>query len=95
MHVAERSLFLGISRMLWAFDINPAIDATGEQILPDPDKLTQGILVMPEEFKVNITPRDQARADLVEKEWLEAEELLDPITKQWKQTPDGMVLPSL
>ncbi|KAG9598982.1 putative cytochrome P450, partial [Aureobasidium melanogenum] len=96
MHVAERSLFLGISRMLWAFDINPVIDsATGEEILPDPDKLTQGILVMPEEYKVNITPRDQIRADLIEKEWQEAEDLLDPITKQWKQMPKGMVLPSL
>ncbi|KAG9890326.1 hypothetical protein KCU98_g7121, partial [Aureobasidium melanogenum] len=82
--------------MLWAFDINPVIDsATGEEILPDPDKLTQGILVMPEEYKVNITPRDQIRADLIEKEWQEAEDLLDPITKQWKQMPKGMVLPSL
>ncbi|KAG9693583.1 putative cytochrome P450, partial [Aureobasidium melanogenum] len=96
MHVAERSLFLGISRMLWAFDINPVIDfATGEAILPDPDTLTQGILVMPEEYKVNITPRDEIRADLIRKEWQEAEELLDPVTKQWKQTPEGMVLPSL
>ncbi|KAG9603021.1 putative cytochrome P450, partial [Aureobasidium melanogenum] len=92
MHVAERSLFLGISRMLWAFDINPVIDsATGEEILPDPDRLTQGILVMPEEYKVNITPRDRIRADLIKKEWQEAEELLDPITKQWKQTPKDSI----
>ncbi|KAH0152297.1 hypothetical protein KCU67_g9891, partial [Aureobasidium melanogenum] len=48
-----------------------------------------------EEYNVNITPRDQTRADLIKKEWQEAEELLDPITKQWKQTPEGMVLPSL
>ena len=50
---------------------------------------------MPEEFEVKIVPRDQSRANLIEREWQEAEELLDPITKQWKRTPDGMVLPSL
>jgi cytochrome P450 len=96
MHVAERSLFLGMSRLLWAFDIKPVIDpATGEAILPDPDRMTQGIMAMPEEFEVKIVPRDQSRANLIEREWQEAEELLDSITKQWKRTPDGMVLPSL
>ncbi|KAH0286188.1 cytochrome P450 [Aureobasidium namibiae CBS 147.97] len=96
MHVAEASLFLGMSRLLWAFDIKPVIDpATGQAILPDPDRLTQGIMAMPEEFEVKIVPRDQNRADLVENEWQEAEELVDPITKQWKRTPEGMVLPSV
>jgi len=96
MHLAEASLFLGMSRLLWAFDIEPVIDpTTGKAILPDPDRLTQGILVMPEEFEVKIVPRDQSRADLVEKEWQEAEaELLDPVTKQWKRMPEGMTLSS-
>jgi cytochrome P450 len=96
-HVAEASLFLGMARMLWAFDIKPVINpATGEAILPDPERLTQGIMAMPEEFEVEIVPRDQSRANLIEKEWKEAEEeSLDPITKQWKRTPEGMVLPSL
>lgn len=96
MHVAKTSLFLGMSRLLWAFDIKPVIDpATGQAVLPDPDRSTQGIMAMPEEFEVKIVPRDQSRADLVENEWQEAEELLDPITKQWKRTPEGMVLPSV
>jgi cytochrome P450 len=42
MHVAERSLFLGMSRMLWAFDIEPATDKEGNKIIPDTDKYTQG-----------------------------------------------------
>lgn len=96
MHVAERSLFLGMSRMLWAFNIRPAVDpVTGDAILPDPDRLTQGFVCMPEEFPAKITPRDEKRAGLVAKEWHEALELLDPVTMQWKKTPDGMVLPSL
>lgn len=39
MHLAERSLFLGISRALWAFDILPALDASGKEIIPEPEKL--------------------------------------------------------
>ncbi|KAI5240963.1 cytochrome P450 [Aureobasidium subglaciale] len=91
MHLAERSLFLGMSRLLWAFNIKPTVDpTTGKEILPDPDKLTQGLVCMPEEFLVALTPRDQNRADLVEKEWQEVQQSLDPITKQWKQTPEGV-----
>ena len=81
MHVAERSLFLAIARMLWAFDIGPV---EGNE-LPDPDRLTQGFVCMPEEFEVSITPRDERRAEMVRKEWEEAQSLLDKETKQWKE----------
>lgn len=88
MHVAERSLFLGISRMLWAFDITPAVDASGEPIMPDSSKLTQGFDCCPEEFPATITPRSKERAEIVEREWREVEaEQLDPVTKQWKVMP--------
>lgn len=43
-HVAERSLFLGMSRILWAFDIEPQVDELGNKILPNPDNLTQGFV---------------------------------------------------
>lgn len=88
IHVAERSLFLGISRILWAFHVEPALDAAGEPILPDQEKLTQGFVCMPEPFQAKITPRSQARADMVVREWENAEnESLDPETKQWKVSP--------
>jgi cytochrome P450 len=92
IHVAERSLFLGMSRILWAFDIQPSSDDKGLPILPDPDHLTQGFVCMPEEFPARIIPRSQARADMVVREWKEAEELLDPETKQWLQPPVEIVL---
>jgi cytochrome P450 len=95
IHVAERSLFLGISRMLWAFDIKPKIGKDGQPILPDCDALTQGFVCMPEEFECTITPVSEARAQMVRGEWREAEKLLDPDTKQWKDIPEGMALPSL
>ena len=96
MHVAERSLFLGMSRMLWGFDIKPAVDKSGKPIIPDTNLYTQGFVCMPEEFQASITPRSAERAEIIRKEWKEAEkELLDPETKQWKEVPEGMALPSL
>lgn len=85
IHVAERSLFLGMSRILWAFDIAPALDAkTKEPILPDADRFTQGFVCMPEPYPARITPRSQAKADRVMEEWKEAQkECLDTRTKQY------------
>ncbi|RJE21071.1 to cytochrome p450 [Aspergillus sclerotialis] len=89
IHVAERSLFLAMSRILWAFDIAPALDpVTKGPIIPDPDRLTQGFVCMPEEYPARITPRSKERADHVIKEWKDAEKTnLDMKAKQWVQNP--------
>ena len=84
MHVADRSLFLTISRMLWAFDIKPALDTMGKPIIPDTEKLTQGLMYGPEPFPVMIVLRSKERADVVSREWEEAQMLLDPVSMQWK-----------
>lgn len=84
MHVAERSLFLGMSRILWGFDVTPEQDEKGRDVLPDQEKLTQGFVCMPEEFSARITPRSAARAELIRKDWQEAETTnLDAQSKQW------------
>ncbi|CAG7972379.1 unnamed protein product [Penicillium olsonii] len=89
IHVAERSLFLGMARILWAFRIEAEI-VDGRPVLPDPDRLTQGFVCMPEEFGARITPRSQGMADLVVREWREAErDCLDPLTRQWVHSPVG------
>jgi len=90
MHVAERSLFLGIARMMWAFDILPAKDEQGKDIWPDPDKLTQGFVCMPEPFKAVLRPRSEEKARLVRECWTDAQQELDPKTKQWRDVPRGM-----
>lgn len=88
IHVAERSLFLGISRILWAFDILPTLDEHGNSKLPDQERLTQGFVCMPEPFSARFVPRSAERANVVRKEWREAEaELLHPETKQWLSSP--------
>jgi len=90
IHVAERSLFLGVSRMLWAFNITPALDKNGKPIMPKAHDLTQGFVCQPVEFPVTITPRDESRKQMVIDEWRTAEkEWLDPVTKQWKVCPLG------
>ncbi|CAD0010824.1 unnamed protein product [Aureobasidium pullulans] len=89
MHVADRSMFLGISGILWAFSITPKQDAEGQDILPDPDNLiVGGIAARPEPFVANILPR-VGKAEIVKQEWEAAQKLLDPETKQWKETPEG------
>ncbi|KAH8807119.1 putative cytochrome P450 oxidoreductase [Xylogone sp. PMI_703] len=95
IHVAERSLFLGISRLLWAFDITSTTDTTGKQLLPDQDHLTQGFVCMPEPFKCRIVARSAARARIIEEEWEEAQKQLNSTTKQWEVIPDGLALPTL
>ncbi len=91
MHVAQRSLFLGMSRMLWTFEIRPAVDdATGEEIIPDADKLTQGFVCMPVPYRAKITARSEERAEMVKKEWEDAQRSLDPRTKQWVEVPGEM-----
>lgn len=76
--------------MMWAFDVLPAKDNTGKDILPDPESLTQGFVCMPEPFPAMIRPRSQKRADLVRRAWAEAHDHLDQNTGQWKNVPAGM-----
>ena len=57
--------------------------------MSDPDNLiVGGIAARPEPFVANILPRD-GKAEIVRQEWENAQKLLDPETKQWKETPEG------
>ncbi|KAI0429247.1 putative cytochrome P450 [Xylaria sp. FL1042] len=87
IHVADRSLFLGISRLLWAFDFKRPLDDDGNEIIPDPTKITQGFLAAPLPFEAIIVPRDARRAEIIRKEWEAAKrDNLDPGTMQWKES---------
>ncbi|KAK7948932.1 uncharacterized protein PG986_009818 [Apiospora aurea] len=91
MHIADRSLFLAISRLLWAFDFRRPVDeVTGKEIVPDMADLTEGLFVMPRPFRAVITPRSEARARRVREEWEAVKGLLDE-EMQWKTVPEGLV----
>lgn len=51
IHVAERSLFLAMARILWAFDMSKAKDPQGNEIDMDPDEVTQSIAARPVPFQ--------------------------------------------
>lgn len=93
MHIAERSLILAVTRLIWAFDFKRPIDPnTGElKPLPDVDDLVGGLTVQPAPFEVMIVPRTEEKARQVRDMWREVEDsLLDKETKQWKTIPNGM-----
>ncbi|PQE33784.1 cytochrome P450 protein [Rutstroemia sp. NJR-2017a WRK4] len=90
MHIAERSLFLGISRMLWGFNFEKVRDEQGNEITPDVDNLTEGLFVFPKPFPAKISPRSEKHAQKIMQEWEDAQELLDE-QKQWREVPKGMV----
>ena len=91
MHIAERSLFLAIVRMLWAFNFNKAVSDDGTPITPDIDSLTQGLFVLPTPFQSAIEVRSEEHAALIRQAWKESEStLLDPKTGQWTKVPEGM-----
>lgn len=85
-HVAERSLFLGIARLLWAFDVEKEVDEQGEPVWPDANELTEGGLVQPKSFPARIKPRSEERADAVRREWEKVKGVLDG-EGQWKALP--------
>ncbi|KAI0445352.1 cytochrome P450 [Xylaria telfairii] len=91
MHIADRSMFLAISRLLWGFRMDVPLDAAGKPIIPDPTKLIPGMLVQPEPFPATINPRTQKHAATIRKEWADAFALLDA-EEQWKEIPKGMPL---
>jgi hypothetical protein len=98
MHIAERSLFLGVSRLLWAFDFKQPVDpATGKpKPLPDVDNLVGSLTIEPAPFEVSIVPRSGRKEEQVREIWKESEEtLLNKETKQWNAVPEGMAFSTL
>jgi cytochrome P450 len=57
MHVAERSLFIDIARLMWGFDIRNAKDETGREIPVDATfgGMLPGATATPKPFKCGMT----------------------------------------
>ncbi|EXJ76279.1 uncharacterized protein A1O5_00787 [Cladophialophora psammophila CBS 110553] len=76
-HVAERALFLAISRLLWGFEFHRAVDSNGQPLPINRDAVTPGFIVRPEAFECEVRPRGSERLDLIKKAWREAQTQLD------------------
>ncbi len=92
IHIAERSLFLGVSRLLWGFDLSKPVGKDGTPITPDIDDLVGGITVQPRDYQAVFTPRSAGKVEIIRTAGREAQSLLDPETQQWKKVPEGMAL---
>lgn len=90
MDIAENSLFLGMARMLWAFNFEKAIGEDGKEVTPDAEDLVGGLAASPSPFPVKIVARSDERGRLVKEQWEEAQLELSSDDKQWKR-----VLPDL
>lgn len=90
IHIAERSLFLGISRFLWAFNFSPAKGVDGTPVSYDVEDLVGGITVQPAEYPAVIEPRSADKVRMIRENVKECQDLLDPVTGQWKTVPEGM-----
>ncbi|KAH6645425.1 cytochrome P450 [Truncatella angustata] len=85
--LAENGTFLGVSRLLWAFDISKAADGQGTLITPDPEKFTGGMAACPEDFPARFTPRSERHARIIRSEWEDAQQELNKEDMQWKDLP--------
>lgn len=91
MHIADRSLFLAISRLLWAFDFDRVVSSeTGRDIIPDAEDVTEGIMSIPSPFPLRIVPRSTKRAEAVAAAWSQASYLLDE-RGEWKAVPEDLL----
>lgn len=91
-HIVERSMYLAVARLLWAFDFRLALDPqSGEKIVPDMDDLTDGLFVEPRPFPADIIPRDDDKARVIRDEWEQvSRDLLDE-AGQWKKVPEDVI----
>lgn len=77
IHVAERSLFLAIAKLVWAFDFKPGRNAEGKIVEPDIDNVTgysEGSLLCAKPFACDIQVRSEKRRQTTLMEYERAEQ---------------------
>ncbi|THV01370.1 cytochrome P450 [Dendrothele bispora CBS 962.96] len=73
MHIANSSLTINVTNLLWAFTYSKAKDPlTGSEIPIDPTKMSDGFALFPLPFECSIQPRSQKIADLIHKHFTDA-----------------------
>ncbi|KAF2119273.1 cytochrome P450 [Lophiotrema nucula] len=71
MHVAEKSLFINVARLLWGFDVGLATDENEKPIKLDfsTKSLQPGSSSVTKPFRCKIESRSEARAKIMREEW--------------------------
>ena len=89
IHVAENSLFLLVSRVLWGFNIGNEIE-DGRKVDVDIDRYAGGGLAKPEVFKARIEPRSARHREIMLREWEDCESVLGTLGEVDKQDLDEL-----
>jgi hypothetical protein len=71
VHLAEKSLYLNISRVLWGFNLNKKVGTDGQVIEPNAN-MVPGWMTIPLPFECEITVRGEAKKEIMERVWEEA-----------------------
>ncbi|EXJ53393.1 uncharacterized protein A1O5_13382 [Cladophialophora psammophila CBS 110553] len=76
LHVAERSLFINVARLLWGFNVSHALDERGKVIPVDfgTTGLRPGSSSVAKPFQCQIKPKSEDHAQLLRKAWEMAQE---------------------
>jgi hypothetical protein len=75
-NLAERNIWLAVAKILWAFDLECGTDENGNVVQPDVDPVTgyvEGLVVLPKDFKVKFTPRNNERKENIFREFENAQ----------------------
>lgn len=72
VHVAERSLFINVSRVLWGFNLTKKAGKEGKEVYVN-TKMEPGFFSVPEPFHCDIRPRSEAHAKVMREESERAE----------------------
>ncbi|KAK0126722.1 hypothetical protein ONS95_008303 [Cadophora gregata] len=72
--LAEQGTFISVARLLWAFNIQKAVDEAGNDIPVDIFDYTDGLNIRPNLFKCRITPRNEEIRKTIEREGKQATE---------------------
>ncbi|KNG47597.1 hydrolase protein [Stemphylium lycopersici] len=73
VHVAERSLFINVARVLWGFNLRKKKDKDGKEVHVTA-KMAPGFFSVPEPFECDIQPRSEKHARIMLEESSKAEE---------------------
>ncbi|KAI0353739.1 cytochrome P450 [Trametes cingulata] len=65
LHIANQSIFIVITRLLWAFNIVPVLDADGKPVLPPADDFTSGLITRPNPFPCSFEVRGRHVEELI------------------------------
>ncbi|KAF7531274.1 hypothetical protein G7054_g9043 [Neopestalotiopsis clavispora] len=84
-HVAERTLFIAMSRLLWAYEFHPKKDRFGNIKPIDRDAMLPGMVVGPIPFECEIVPRSLAKAEMIRNMFKQGIENLDKIGNYTEQ----------